>query len=168
VIVPAVVVKFAVALPAAIETTPGTLRLPLLLESPTVPPPAFDSVTVQFVVVPLTKLVDAHVRELMFVCASSEIDEACDEPFNDAVTVAAASAVTVPAVAVKVPVVLPAATTMAPGTLRTALLLESPTVAPPVFDRVTVQVLLAPVPNVDGEHDSEVTVAVAIRSTDAV
>ena len=167
-IAPAVVVNVAVALPAAIETTPGTLRLPLLLESPTVPPADFDSVTVQFVVAPLTKAVDAHVRELMFVCASSEIDDDCDEPFNDAVTVAAASAVTVPAVAVNVPVVLPAATTMAPGTLRIPLLLESPTVAPPVFDRVTVQVLLAPLPKVDCEQASEVTVTVVMRSTDAV
>lgn len=167
-IVPAVAVKLAVVLPAATETAPGTLSAPPLLESPTVPPPAFDRVTVQLAVPPLARAVGEHVSELMFVGASREIDDACDMPFNDAVTVAVASATTVPAVAVNVADVLPAATTTAPGTLSIPLLLESPTVPPAAFDSVTVQALEAPLANADCEHASEVTVTGVIKLSDAV
>jgi hypothetical protein len=50
VIVPAVAVKAAVVDPAATATDPGTISAAVLLDSVTVPPPAFVSVTVQLLV----------------------------------------------------------------------------------------------------------------------
>jgi hypothetical protein len=63
---------------------------------------------------------------------------------------------TVPAVAVKFAVVVPAATITEAGTVSAALLEESPTEAPPVSaaeDNVTVQVELAPDVTELGAHD---------------
>ena len=56
----------------------------------------------------------------------------------------------VPAVAVKVAVVLPDATATEAGTVNAAALSESVTVAPPVFDTITVQVELPPDPRLVG------------------
>jgi hypothetical protein len=58
--------------------------------------------------------------------------------------------------------VLPEATVTDAGTVSTAALLDRLTVAPPVFDTVTVQVELPPDPRLAGLHVSPLTtVAVA-------
>ncbi len=61
--------------------------------------------------------------------------------------------------AVNVAVVLLAPTATVAGTLSAAVLLDSDTVAPPVFETVTVQVELAPDPKLVGLHVNPVTVA---------
>ena len=58
----------------------------------------------------------------------------------------------VPAVAVNVAVVFPAPTATVAGTLNAPTLLDSVTVAPPVFDTVTVHVELPPEPRLPGVH----------------
>ena len=79
-------------------------------------------------------------------------------PFNVAVSVAVWSDAIVPAVAVNVAVVDPAATVTDPGTVSAAVLLDSVTVPPPVFVSVTVQLLVPPLLSVAGVHDNELTV----------
>jgi hypothetical protein len=70
--------------------------------------------------------------------------------------------VIVPAVAVNVAAVLPVPTVTEAGTVNAAVLLDSATTAPPVFDTVTVHVELAPDPRLAGAHVSPLTpVAVA-------
>ena len=68
----------------------------------------------------------------------------------------------VPAVAANVAVVLDAPTVTEPGTVSAAALLDKLTVAPPVFDTVTVHIELPPDPRLLGVHVSPLTtVAVA-------
>ena len=66
--------------------------------------------------------------------------------------------------AVNVAVVLPGPTATEAGAVSAAALLDSVTVAPPVFDTVTVQVELAPDPRLVGLHVSPLT-TVAVAST---
>ena len=76
-----------------------------------------------------------------------------------------------PAVAVKVPEVLPAATVTVAGAERAALPLLTTTAAPPdgaILVSVTVQVLLAAGPRLVGLHVSEATLIGAAKETDAV
>ena len=75
-----------------------------------------------------------------------------------------------PAVALKVAVVAPAATVTEAGTVSRALLLERPTAAPPVsaaLASVTVQVPAAPEFRLVGLHASEETVTGAARLSTA-
>lgn len=75
--------------------------------------------------------------------------------------------VIVPAVAVNVPVVAPAATVDEAGTVSSPLLLDKLTFAPPVgaaCERVIVQVAVKPLPNVAGAQDRELT-TVAVSDT---
>ena len=74
----------------------------------------------------------------------------------------------VPAVAVNVAVVAPAATVTVAGTVKAAALLDRLTVAPPVFDTVAVQVELAPGPRLAGAQLSPVTVTGATSEIVAV
>jgi hypothetical protein len=68
----------------------------------------------------------------------------------------------VPAVAANVAVVLPTPTITDVGTVSAAALSERVTIAPPVFETVTVQVELPPDPRLAGAHVSVLTtVAVA-------
>jgi hypothetical protein len=72
--------------------------------------------------------------------------------------------VKLPAVAVKVAEVAPAATTTDAGTVTTAVLLLRPTEAPPAgaaWVKVTVQVVVLPELSVAGEHVTELTPAPA-------
>ena len=64
----------------------------------------------------------------------------------------------VPAVAANVAVVLDALTVTEAGTVSAGALLDKLTVAPPVFDTVTVHVELAPDPRLAGEHVSPLSV----------
>ena len=76
-----------------------------------------------------------------------------------------------PAVAVKVPDVLPAATVTAAGAERAALPLLTATAAPPegaALVSVTVHVLLAAEPRLAGLHVSEATWIGAAKASDAV
>jgi hypothetical protein len=78
--------------------------------------------------------------------------------------------VIVPAVAVKVPVVLPAATVTAAGAERAALPLLTATAAPPdaaALVSVTVHVLLAAELRLVGLHASEATLIGATKASDA-
>ena len=90
-------------------------------------------------------------------------------PLINAVTVTAWFAVTVPAVAVKLAVVVPDATVTDAGIVSAVLLpSESVTVEPPVgaaCDSVAVQVELPPELMVVGEHCSDVTVTVTVGVT---
>ena len=74
----------------------------------------------------------------------------------------------VPAVAVNVAVVLPDPTVTDAGTVSAAALSDSITVAPPVFDTVTVQVELAPDPRLAGVHVNPLSTAGAAREIVAV
>lgn len=83
-----------------------------------------------------------------------------------AVTVAVWLLVIVPAVAVNVALVAAELTVTDAGTPKELLLLASETAAPPLgaaCDRVTVQVLVTPVPMVAGAHASELTAVGATK-----
>jgi hypothetical protein len=167
-IVPAVAVKVAVVDPAATVTDPGTVSPAVLLDSVTVPPPVFVSVTVQLLVPPLLSVAGVHDTALTVTAVARAIDAVRVLPFNDAVSVAVWSEAIVPAVAVNVAVVDPAATVTDPGTVSAAVLLDSVTVPPPVFVSVTVQLLVPPLLSVAGVHDSELTVTAVAKAIDAV
>ena len=146
-IVPAVAVKVAVVDAAATTTDPGTVSAAVLLDSVTVLPPVFVSVTVQMLVPPVPSVAGVHDTELTVTAVARAIDAVRVLPFNVAVSVAVWSKAIGPAVAVKVAVVDAAATATDPGTVTAAVLLDSVTVPPPVFVSVTVQML---VPSVAG------------------
>ena len=76
-----------------------------------------------------------------------------------------------PAVAMKLPVVAPAATVVEAGTVSNTLLLDTETAAPPVgaaFESVTVHVLLPELVTEDGTHASELTWAGVVKEIVAV
>jgi len=134
--------------PTVIEA--GTVSDAALLESDTVAPPVFDTVTVHVELAPEAKLVGLQVRLLSVTGALSEMVAVCVLPFRVPVIVAVRSLAIVPAVAVNVAVVLVDPTVTEAGTVSVAALLDSATVAPPVFDTVTVQVETAPEARVVG------------------
>ena len=68
-------------------TEAGAVKSPALLNSPTVAPPAFDTVTVHVELVPDPRLVGLHVNPLTVTAATSEM-VAVALPFNVAVMVA--------------------------------------------------------------------------------
>ena len=74
----------------------------------------------------------------------------------------------VPAVAANVAVVLPDPTVTDAGTVSAAALLDKVTVAPPVFDTVTVHVELPPDPKLLGLHVSPLTTVAVARVIVAV
>jgi hypothetical protein len=148
--VPVPAVNVAEVALAATLTEGGTVnRDEALLESVTTVllVADFDRVTVQVVLALEARLAVAHCREDRVTAgATRESVTGLDEPFNVAVTVAAWSENSVPALAVNVAEVALAATLTEDGTVsRDAALLESVTTVLLVadFDRVTVQVVLA-------------------------
>ena len=151
-IVPAVAVKVAVVLPDPTAAEAGTVNATALLDSVTVAPPVFDTVTVQVALPPGTRLAGLHVNTLTSTGATSETVAVCVLPFSVAVTVAVWLLAIVPAVAVKVAVVLPDPTAAEAGTVNATALLDTVTVAPPVFVTVTVQVALPPDPKIGRAH----------------
>ncbi len=86
--VPAVAEKPAVVEPEFTVTLPGTDNDPELLDSATVPPVDFVSVTVQLDVPLLDRLVGLHERLLTAIGATSEILAVFVVLFSDAVMVA--------------------------------------------------------------------------------
>ena len=150
---PAVTLKVADVEPAATVTDVGALRDELLSDNETDTPPVEATgvrVTVQTLVPPELRLVGLHVSPLSSTGAASEILSVCVLPFSVAVMVAVWLLVIVPAVALKLAVVLLDPTATEAGTVNAVALLDSVTVAPPVCDTVTVQVALLPDPRLAG------------------
>ena len=87
-IVPAVAVNVAVVLPDPTVTDAGTVNEAALLDSVTVAPPVFDTVTVHVELAPEPRLAGVHVRPLNVVGAASAIVAVWLAPFNVAVRVA--------------------------------------------------------------------------------
>ena len=165
--VPAVTVKFAVVHPAGTVTDPGTVRAVLLLESVTAAPlvPAtLESVTVQVALPPGPRLLAEQESAVTVGVVNTRLTEAVFEPlFQVAVTVAVRPPKIVPAVAVKVALVVPAATVTDAGTVKYVVLLDNVTAAPLVpatLDNVTVHVALPPELKLEGEHETELIVGV--------
>jgi len=167
---PAVAVNVAVLDPAATETVAGTVNSALLLLSETVAAAltAFERVTVQVEVAADPRLVGEQDSRLTTACEIKEMDADCEPPFSDAVTDAVWSLVMLPEVAVNVPVLDPLATDTVAGTVNSALLLLSETVAAVLaaFERVTVQVEVAAEPRFDGMHESRLTTVGATSEKD--
>jgi hypothetical protein len=88
VIVPAAAVNVAVVLPELTVTEAGTVNTVTLLDSVTVAPPAFDTVTVQVAFAPDPKLVGLHVNALTTVAVASAMVAVAVPPLSVAVTVA--------------------------------------------------------------------------------
>jgi len=158
-----VAANVAVVDPEATVTDAGTVKSPLLLLSDTEAPPApadLEMVTVQVELAPDIRLLGLQESWLTTGGAESAITAPCELPFSEAVTVADWSDGMAPAVAVKVALEKPAATSTLAGTVSNALLLLSDTDEPPVaggFDRVMVQVDPAPEARVEGLQDTELT-----------
>ncbi len=159
---PAVAVKLAEVAPDATLIEPGTVNAVTLLESVTVMPPVpagCDSVTEQADVPPEPRLAGVHVTRLTIVGAASRIDAVCELPLYVAVTTAVWLVVMAPAVAAKFAEVEPLTTITDPGTVSVAALLVSVTDTPPApaaFDKITVQVEVAPELRFVGAHASNV------------
>ena len=165
---PAVIVKLVLVAAGPTVTDVGMLSKVLLLDSPTIPPPLWESVTVQVPDWPALRLAGVQVSVLTEICTESVIDAVCEVPFSEAVTVTVCPLEIEPAAAVKVAVVAEALTVTDAGTLREALLLESATVPPPVCDRVTMQVLDWSAPRLAGVQVSVLTDSGAESVTEAV
>jgi hypothetical protein len=128
---------------------------------------------VQFAVAPELIVVGAQARVVTAVAGGATVTDAVAVlPFSEAVTVTAWLDVTVPAVAVNLPVVAPAATETDAGTVNAALLSDIARVAPPLgaaCEIVAVHVVVAPELTDTGEHASDVTVvAGGMTVTEAV
>ena len=85
---PAVALNVAVALPAATVTKAGTAKATALLDSPTVAPPVFDTVTVQVEIPFGPRLAGAQLSPLTVTGATSATVAVCSLPLSVAVTVA--------------------------------------------------------------------------------
>ena len=122
-IVPAVAVKLPVVADAATVTDAGTVSAAWLLLSDTDAPPvgaAFDSVTVHELLAFDPKLVGLHVKELTSTGATRLIVAGAELPLYVAVMVAVRLLLKVPVVALKLLVVVPAATVTDAGTVSAA------------------------------------------------
>ena len=173
--VPAVAVKFAVVAPAVTITDAGAVSAALLEDSPTEAPPvsaADVKVTVQVEVAPDDTEFGAHDKlETEGGAGGITVTEAVVLPFMVAVTVTVWLLATVPAVAMKLAVIAPAATVAEAGTVSAALFEESPTDALPLGARVivTVQLDAAPEATELGTHDKlETAGAGGVTVTEAV
>ncbi len=81
-------VNVAVVLSGATVTVAGRLKLPALLNSPTVAPPTFDTVTVQVELAFGPRLVGVQLSPVTITGATREIVAVRALPFNVAVIVA--------------------------------------------------------------------------------
>ena len=157
VIVPAAAVNVAVVALAGTLSEAGTVSAALLDDNATVTGnmnEAFDNVAVHELFALAANVEGLHCREVKFTGPCNLIVVVGDDPLSDAVMVAVALVVTLPAVAVNVAVVLLAATFTEEGTVKAALFDDRATVAPPAgagFASVTLQEVLA-LAKVDAEH----------------
>jgi hypothetical protein len=166
----AVAVNLVEMAPAGIVADAAGMRSSrLLLDKDTAVPPVgagLPRVIAQVVVPPLLKLVGVQARELGSAGASKLTLAVCDVPFKVAVNVAVWLLAIVPAVAVDVAEVDPAATVTEAGAGRSLLLLDSVIVAPPegaAALRPTVHVVEAPELMLLGLHTSEDSATGGVR-----
>jgi hypothetical protein len=150
-----VAVNPALPAPAGTVTLPGTVTLALLSASATAKPPLAAGLfneTVQLDDPGALTVAGAHVTPLNVTGTLRFTVAVRLCPFQSAVTVAAWSALTVPAVAVNVPLLDPALIVRLAGTLNTLRLLDRLIVRGLVaaFVRVMVQVVFWEVSNVVG------------------
>ena len=166
--------KVPVVAPAATVIEAGTVNTVFVLVSVTAAPPVGATcvkVTVQVLDAFCPKLVGLHTSDDTVIGATRLIVALAELLLYVAVTVALWLLAMVFVVALKVPVVAPAATVIEAGTVNTVLVLVSVTAAPPVGAAcvsVTVQVLEAFCPKLVGLHASEDTVTGATRLTVAL
>ncbi|HUI58056.1 MAG TPA: hypothetical protein VLY04_23945 [Bryobacteraceae bacterium] len=166
--VPVVALNVAEVAPAATVTDAGTVKAALLLDSVTALPPAgaaWFSVTVQVLEALGPRLTGLQASAVTVLGAVKLIVALCELP-RVAVTVADCEVVKVPAVALNVAEVAPAATVTDTGTVNAALLLVNVTALPPVgaaWFSVTVQVLEALGPRLVGLQASAVIVVGAVK-----
>jgi len=163
-IVPAVAEKVVVVAPAAIVVEAGVVSSGLFEEMLTETPPAGAAalaVTVQLLTAPEFSVVGVQTNAVTLTSGVRLNDAVADAPFRLAVSTGVCVLATVPAVAVKAPVVAPAATVTLAGTVRLALLLLSVTTEPPVGAAplsVTVQALVPGPVKAAGLHESALAV----------
>lgn len=139
--------KLAAIADAGTNTEAGTLRAGLELDSATAVPPvgaACERVAVQVPEAPEVRVVGVQLRDTTDIGGVSAIEAVCETPFREAVMVAFWPLEIVPALTAKVAVVDAEPTVTDAGTDRDGVLLESVTVPPPVWERVTVQLLEVP------------------------
>ncbi len=86
--VPAVAVNVAVVFPLPTTTVAGTLKVPMLLDSPTAAPPAVDTVTAQVELAFGPRLVGAQLSAVTVAGTTNEIAAVLVLPFNVAMMVA--------------------------------------------------------------------------------
>lgn len=166
-IVEALAGKTAEDFPLRTATVAGTVRAELLSDNPTLVSAATDleRVTVQVAVAPEESEFGAQASDETVTGATRLIVAVRETPFSVTVTVAAASAETVPAVAVKAAEDWPASTVAEAGTVSVLLLSETVIVVLTLtaLDSVTVQVEDAPEASDAGEHVSEAGETVVTR-----
>jgi hypothetical protein len=156
-------VKLAVEAPAVTVTEAGVVTRALLSErAMTIPPKGAGpfSATVHAVDEAETSEVGVQVSELGVSVSVKLIEEVFVLPFNAAVTIAVWAVEMVPAVALNVPVVAPAAIDSEAGTVRIALSSDRATTLPPAgaaLLNVTVQVLARPETRPVGVQSSDET-----------
>ena len=164
-----VVLKVALLSPAPMLTLPGTVTLVLLLCSATVTALEVAAVSVTEQMAVPGELTVAGVQAMLLSCVTAvRLMDACWLcPLRVAVTVALWLLLTVPEAAANVALLWPEATTTLAGTVSVALLLASVTVAAlaAALFRVTVQVLDALLPKVEGAQASELSCAGALAVT---
>jgi len=153
--------------PAPILTLAGTVMLALLLDSVTLAALTAAAVkaTVQMEVPGAFTVEGEQFKLLNCAVAARLMVDGWLWPFKVAVTVALWLLLMVPEAAVKVALPWPETTTTLEGTVSNPLLLESPTVVALVaaLFSVTVQVLEALLPRVEGAQASELSWAGATR-----
>ena len=156
-----VAANVALLSPVAILTLAGTVMLTLVLESATLA--ALEVAAVKAAMqleVPGALTVDGEqVKLLIWTAATRLMVDSLLWPLSVAVTITLWLLLTTPEAAVKVLLLWPSATTTLAGTVSNPLLLASVTVAAPVaaLFKVTVQVLDALLPKVEGAQASELS-----------
>jgi hypothetical protein len=146
--VPTVAVKLAVVEPGGTVTEAGMVKAELLIARATLVPPAGAAwfiVMAQLVVPPELTLVGLQPRPVTIMGATKVKVVVCELPFKLPVIMAVWVPVSMPSVAVKVAVVVPAPTLTLAGITKAGLLLARATLVPPTgaaWFRVTVHVVL--------------------------
>jgi hypothetical protein len=168
-------VKLELICPAAMVTELGTATAVLLLARFTAVPPeaaAFDRVIVQAAEDPELTVEGEQMTPETTMGADRVRVVALDDPFNVPVTWAVESAPMFPILALKLPLLCPAATVSVAGTLTVELLLTTAILAPPegaIFESVAVQTADELDVGVDGVQDrversgGEMSVRVALE-----
>jgi hypothetical protein len=126
--------KAAVLPPVATVTATGVVTAALLVDRAITKPAAGAlpvRVTVHVPAVPASRADGAQDNERTVTVSARSIDAVLLIPFNEAVTVTVCALATVPAVALKLPAVAPAAIATDAGTARIALLSDKETKLPP-------------------------------------